>query len=222
VPVARVAGQVLSVNVGRPEGGPWTGRVGRTAIRKLAQDGPVMVRRDGLVGDSVCDLKFHGGPDRAVYAFAREDLDHWQAELGRPVPDGLFGENLTTSGLDVTGALLGERWRVGSALVEVATVRTACRVFASWLALNGHDETAWIRRFTAHGRPGAYLRVLEEGMVERGDRLGVVHRPDHDVTVGAVFRMVTSERPVLPRLLGLPGLAEDLREKAEKVLARSR
>lgn len=207
--------QVLAVNVGRPETGPWTGRVGRTAIRKHAQSGPVAIRRAGLVGDSVCDLAFHGGPDRAVYAYAREDLDHWQAELGRPLRDGLFGENLTTSGLDVTGALLGEQWRVGTALVEVAAVRTACRVFSSWLGLHGLEEAGWIRRFTALGSPGAYLRVLEEGVVERGDGLEVVHRPDHGVSIGLAFRALTTERSLLPRLLLVEGLAEHLREKAE-------
>ncbi|WP_199286657.1 MOSC domain-containing protein [Nocardioides houyundeii] len=212
--------QVLAVNVGRPETGPWTGRVGRTAIRKRPVHGPVMVRRTGLDGDSVCDLKFHGGPDRAVYAFAREDLDHWQTALGRPVPDGQFGENLTTSGIDLGAALLGERWRVGAALVEVATVRTACRVFANWMGLRGYDDTAWIKRFTAHGRPGAYLRVLEEGAVERGDELEVVHRPDHGVTMQLAFRALTTERALLPELLAVDDLAEDLRRKITPRLAR--
>ncbi|WP_205304852.1 MOSC domain-containing protein [Nocardioides sp. 616] len=212
--------QVLAVNVGRPETGPWTGRVGRTAIRKRPVHGPVMVRRTGLDGDSVCDLKFHGGPDRAVYAFAREDLDHWQTALGRPVPDGQFGENLTTSGIDLGAALLGERWRVGAALVEVATVRTACRVFANWMGLRGYDDTAWIKRFTAHGRPGAYLRVLEEGAVERGDELEVVHRPDHGVTMQLAFRAVTTERALLPELLVVDDLAEDLRRKITTRLVR--
>lgn len=211
--------QVLAVNVGRPETGPWTGRVGRTAIRKHPQTGPVRVRRSGLLGDSVCDVAFHGGPDRAVYAFAREDLDHWEGELGRPVRDGLFGENLTTSGLDVTGALLGERWRVGSALVEVAAVRTACRVFTNWMGMHGHEEAGWIKRFTAQGSPGAYLRVVEEGVVERGDGIRVVHRPEHDVTVGLAFRALTTERTLLPRLLEVDGLAEHLREKAEAYAA---
>lgn len=215
--------QVLAVNVGRPETGPWTGRVGRTAIRKHPQTGPVRVRRSGLLGDSVCDVAFHGGPDRAVYAFAREDLDHWAAELGEPLRDGLFGENLTTSGLDVTDARLGERWRVGNALVEVASVRTACRVFSRWMGKHGHEEAGWVRRFTLHGRPGAYLRVLEEGVVERGDAVHVVDRPAHEVSVGMVFRALTTERALLPRLLEVEDLAEHLREKAETYVAtRSR
>ncbi|WP_110182519.1 MOSC domain-containing protein [Nocardioides solisilvae] len=214
-----MSAQVIAVNVGRPEGGPWTGRVGRTAIRKHPQAGPVGVRRTGLDGDSVCDLTFHGGPDRAVYAFAREDLDHWQSVLDRPLRDGLFGENLTTSGLEVTEARLGERWRVGTALVEVASVRTACRVFTSWLGRHGLEEGGWVRRFTEHGHPGAYLRVLEEGVVERGDAVEVVHRPAHDVTVGLAFRAVTTERALLPRLLEVDGLAEHLREKAEAYAA---
>ncbi|WP_181312905.1 MOSC domain-containing protein [Nocardioides campestrisoli] len=211
--------QVLAVNVGKAETGPWTGRVGRSGIRKLAVDGPVMARRTGMAGDTVCDRKFHGGPNKAVYAFAREDLDHWQEELGRPVPDGHFGENLTTSGIDLNAALLGERWRVGAALLEVSTVRTPCRVFAGWMGLTGYDDTAWIKRFTAHGHPGAYLRVLEEGAVERGDGIEVVERPDHDVTIELAFRAFTTERALLPALLVVEDLSEDLRRKAVAYLA---
>lgn len=214
--------QVLSVSVGRPETGPWTGRVGRSAIRKRPRSGPVAVRRGGLEGDSVCDLTFHGGVDKAVYAFAREQLDHWQTELGRPVPDGHFGENLTTTGIDLEAALLGERWRVGTALVEVATVRTPCRVFAGWMALTGYDDAGWIKRFTAHGRSGAYLRVVEEGVVERGDPLEVVHRPEHEVTVSTAFRAFTTDRHRLPELLVVDGLAEELRLKAEAWVTRAR
>lgn len=200
-----MSAQVLALNVGRPETGAWTGRVGRTAIRKRPVAGPVAIRRAGLAGDSVCDQKYHGGPDHAVYAYAREDLDHWQAELGREIPDGHFGENLTTSGIDLNEVLLGERWRVGSALLEVAGVRTACRVFQGWMALNGFDERGWVKRFTAHGRPGPYLRVLEEGVVERGDPIGVEHRPAHGTAVGTMFRALTTERHLLSGLQPVEG-----------------
>lgn len=211
--------QVLSVNTGRPETGPWTGRVGRTAIRKTPSTGPVDVRRAGLGGDHVCDQRYHGGPDHAVYAFAREDLDVWGRRLGSPLPDGHFGENLTTSGIDVNEAVIGERWRVGTALLEVAKVRTPCRVFAGFMGVTGHQEQGWIRRFTAEGRPGPYLRVLEEGVVEAGDPLVVEHRPDHGVTVATVFRALTTQRALLPELLRAPELAADVRAKAEKAAA---
>jgi MOSC domain-containing protein YiiM len=210
------AAQVLSVNTGRPETGRWTGRVGRTGIRKTPVAGPAVVRRGGLGGDHVCDRKHHGGPDQAVYAFAREDLDAWGERLGSPLPDGHFGENLTTTGLDVNEALIGERWRVGTALLEVATVRIPCRVFAGFMGVTGHQEQGWIRRFTAEGRPGPYLRVLEEGVVEAGDPVVVEHRPDHGVTVAVVFRALTTQRSLLPGLVRAPELAADVRARAER------
>ncbi|WP_122818121.1 MOSC domain-containing protein [Nocardioides pantholopis] len=205
--------RVLSVNLGRPETGEWTGRVGSSGIRKTATPDPVAVRRDGLVGDSVCDRRDHGSPDNAVYVFAREDLDRWSDELGAALPDGQFGENLTTRGIDVNEALVGERWRVGTALLEVAKVRTACRVFAGFMELSGHDPTGWIKRFTRDGRPGPYLRVLEEGVVQAGDPIVVEHRPDHDVTVAVLFRALTTERDLLPHVLSVPALSETVRSR---------
>lgn len=207
------SGQVVVVNVGQSERGAWTGRIGRTSIRKEAATGPVRVRWQGLEGDSISDLKYHGTPDNAVYAFAREDLDRWQTVLGQEIRSGQFGENLTTAGIDVNEALVGEHWRVGSALLEVAKVRTPCRVFANWMDLSGYDSAAWVRRFTEEGRPGPYLRVLEEGVVEAGDPITVEHRPDHGITVAYMFRALTTERALLPELLRIDGLAESVRAK---------
>lgn len=205
--------RILSVNVGGPETGEWTGRVGRTAIRKRAVEGPVPVRRAGLGGDTICDQKYHGGPDNAVYVYAREDLDRWAATLGADLPDGHFGENLTTRGIDVNEALVGERWRVGTALLEVAKVRTPCTVFKNFMGRTGYDDTAWVKRFTREGRPGPYLRVLEEGVVQAGDPVTVEHRPDHDVTVSMLFRAITTERDLLPRVLAVDALSETVRTK---------
>lgn len=212
---------VRSVNVGAPETGPWTGRVGRTGIRKKPQPGPVTVRRLGLAGDSVCDEKFHGGPDQAVYAFAREDLDRWGRALGAPLPDGHFGENLTTVGIDVNDALVGERWRVGAVLLEVSGVRIPCRVFAGFMGVTGYDDTGWIKRFTADGRPGPYLRVLEEGSVAPGDPVVVEQRPRHGVRVTTMFRALTTEPHLMPRLLEVEDLADRVRARVERHLARS-
>ncbi len=203
--------RVLSVNLGRPETGDWTGRMGRSGIRKTGSSAPVAVRRTGLVGDAVCDTRDHRGPDHAVYAYAREDLDRWSAALGARLPDGQFGENLTTHGIDVNEALIGERWRVGTALLEVAKVRTPCRVFAGFMEVTGHDPAGWLKRFTLDGRPGPYLRVLEEGTVQAGDPVVVEHRPDHDVTVSVVFRAITTERELLPRVLAVAELSESVR-----------
>lgn len=207
---------VVSVNIGRPESGPWTGRVGRTAIRKRPVPGPVAVRPEGLAGDSICDRRFHGGPDQAVYVYAREDLDHWRALLGRDVPDGRFGENLTTRGIDVNAAYLGDRWRVGTALLEVVRVRIPCRVFADFMGLTGYDDTAWVKRFTAEGRPGPYLRVLEPGVVRAGDPVVVEHVADHGVSVATLFRATTTDLALGRELLSVPGLPEGARRMLEQ------
>ncbi|MFD5473720.1 MOSC domain-containing protein [Streptomyces sp. NPDC127105] len=202
--------KLLSVNLGRAEAVPYTDQPdGVTGIGKRPADGPVKVSApgpkglgaSGLAGDAVCDTRHHGGDDQAVYAVAREDLDEWERELGRTLANGVFGENLTTLGLDITGARIGERWRIGSplgpsVLLEVTSGRIPCRTFQGHLG-----EKGWVKRFTRRAAPGAYLRVLEAGEIRAGDPVEIVHRPDHDVTVGLQFRAMTTERPLLPRLL---------------------
>ncbi len=207
-----VVGRVLTVNVAAPGGG--------TGIDKRPIDDAVAVRPpgpmhnglgSGLVGDTICNRTFHGGDDQAVYAYAREDLDHWQASLGRDLLNGMFGENLTTSGLDVTNARIGEQWAVGASglRLEVSRPRIPCRTFAQWLAVRG-----WVKTFTAAAVPGAYLRVLDAGPVRAGDQIEVIHRPAHDITVGLVFRAMTKEPELLPRLVGIAALPDEIRQIA--------
>ncbi|MFD5133481.1 MOSC domain-containing protein [Streptomyces olindensis] len=218
--------KLLSVNLGRAKAVPYTDNPeGVTGIDKQPVAGPVRVSApgpkgiggSGLAGDAVCKLEHHGGDDQAVYAMAREDMDEWERELGRPLPDGAFGENLTTSGLDVSGALIGERWRIGPEVVlEVTSGRIPCRTFQGHLG-----EKGWVKRFTRRGAPGAYLRVIEPGEIRAGDPVEIVHRPDHDVTVALQFRAVTTERTLLPRLLAAgealhPELLRTAREYEEK------
>ncbi|HKE17124.1 MAG TPA: MOSC domain-containing protein [Kofleriaceae bacterium] len=217
---------VLSLNVGRAVPSQHTD-VGVTGIDKRPVDGPVDVRApgtkrgglgSGLVGDAVCDRRHHGGDDQAVYAYAREDLDGWAARLGRPLASGSFGENLTTSGIDLTAALIGERWRVGAGLVlEVSCPRIPCRTFAGWLG-----EQGWVKTFTAARVPGAYLRVAEPGSVRRGDPIDVVARPAHDVSIGVVFRALTGEAHLLERVLEVGALPEAECEGARRLLQKAR
>lgn len=217
---------VLSVNIGRAQRTEHSS-VRVTAIDKRPVDGPVEVRApgakrgglgSGLVGDMICDRRHHGGDDQAVYAYAREDLDVWAAALGRPLASGCFGENLTTAELDVTGARIGERWRVGRALVlEVSCPRIPCRTFAGWLGKHG-----WIKRFTRAARPGAYLRVLEPGAVQRGDAIDVIDRPAHDITIGVVFRALTHEPLLLERVLAVGALPAADQPDAMRKLERAR
>lgn len=194
-----------TVNLGQPRPNPHK-EVGRTGIGKQPTEGPVEVRApgpketglgSGLVGDFIGDGKHHGGDGQAVYAFQREDLDEWERRLGRELPNGFFGENLTTVGLEVNDARLGERWRVGRDVVlQVTTPRIPCSTFRGWIG-----EKGWARIFTAAGRPGSYLSVVAPGTIRAGDPIEVVHRPDHHVTISMAFRATTTDRALLPRLL---------------------
>lgn len=204
---------VLSVNVSRPreiEG------VGLTGIAKMPVAGPVAVRALGLDGDQVADTRHHGGVEQAVYAFAREDLDAWGERIGGPIAHGGFGENLTTEGIDVNAAEVGERWRIGTTLLEISSIRTPCNKFKAWLGVSGLDNTQWVRRFAAEARPGPYLRVLEEGVLQAGDEIEVVHRPGHGVTVSEMFRALNTDRTLLPRLLLVDGLSAKVRDVVER------
>ena len=167
----------------------------------------------GLVGDTIGNRHVHGGDDQAVYAYAREDLDTWQTAMRRELGNGVFGENVTTSGVDVTNARIGELWRVGSdgLRLEVSRPRIPCRTFAQWLSVQG-----WIKTFTGAAVPGAYLRVVEPGTVRAGDDIEVVGRPDHSVTIGIVFRALTTEPELLPLLLEAEALPDALKERARR------
>lgn len=206
-----------SVNVGVPKPNPYK-ETKATGIDKQPQTGPVEVRApgpkttglgSGLVGDFIGDGKHHGGDEQAVYAFARENLDDWETRLERPLPNGFFGENLTTTGLDVNEARMGERWRVGDEVVlEVTSPRIPCSTFRGWVG-----EKGWLKTFTEIARPGAYLKVLTPGTIRSGDEIEVIHRPDHDVTVSLVYRALTTERALLPRLLEAgDDLVDELKE----------
>ncbi|MER5767940.1 MOSC domain-containing protein [Streptomyces sp. NPDC001985] len=196
--------KLLTVNTG-PRRPTEYSDAALTAIDKRPVDGPVWVSGpgpkgvggSGLAGDEIGDPRHHGGDDQAVYAVAREDLDFWEGELGRPLRNGIFGENLTTSGIEVNAALVGERWRIGGrAVLEATTGRIPCRTFAAWMG-----EKGWVRRFTRQARTGAYLRVVEPGPIRAGDPVEIVHRPDHGVTVTMAFLAGTTQRTLLPEVL---------------------
>lgn len=192
---------LLSLNVGSNE--PNLAKNNRTGITKRPVDradvrrpGPKRTGEgSGLVDDFIGDMKNHGGDDQAVYAYAREDLDRWAGLLDRELANGLFGENLTTLGIDPNEALLGERWRIGDVELVVTCPRIPCSTFGARMGLRG-----WVKRFAADGRPGAYFSIATEGTLVQGDPIEVVHRPDHGVTISRCFRAMTTERGLMPEL----------------------
>ena len=218
----RIMAKVLTVNLAHPRPNPDVKAGGTTGIDKRPTDDVVAVRKPGpmdgglgggLVGDTIGNRHVHGGDDQAVYAYAREDLDTWQIAMRRELGNGVFGENVTTAGVDVTNARIGELWRVGSdgLRLEVSRPRIPCRTFAQWLSVQG-----WIKTFTGAAVPGAYLRVVQPGTVRAGDDIEVVGRPDHSVTIGVVFRALTTEPELLPLLLDAEALPDALKERARR------
>ena len=204
--LGRVTARLLSVNVGRPaQLSVRRGRPLMSAIGKAPVEGRVRVAGVNVEGDDQADRRVHGGPDKAVYAYASEDTAFWAVELGRELGPGAFGENLTTEGLDVSGAVVGERWRVGSVELEVCQPRLPC----SKLALR-MGEPRMVKRFAQASRPGAYLRIVREGSVGAGDAVEVLSRPSHGITVREVSDAILLDEALLARAAGAPELPRDL------------
>jgi len=199
---------LLSVNVGRPQQlSVRRGRPLMSAIGKAPVDGRVPVEGVNVAGDDQADRRVHGGPDKAVYAYAREDAAFWESELGRELGPGAFGENLTTEGLDVSGAVVGERWRIGTVELEVCQPRLPCNKLALRMG-----EPKMVKRFAQASRPGAYLRIAVEGSLAAGDPIEVLERPEHGITVRDVSDAILIDETLLERAASAPALPSDLAE----------
>jgi MOSC domain-containing protein YiiM len=198
--------RLLTVNVGSPREVRVGDRVIRTAIWKEPVTGRVALRGVNLAGDDQADRTVHGGPDKAVYAYASEDTTWWAEQVGADLGPAAFGENLTTAGVDVSQARIGELWAVGSALLEVRQSRMPC--FKLGLRMG---DPGFVRAFAKAQRPGAYLAIAREGDVGAGDTVDIVHRPDHGVTVELMHRALLHDRDLLPELLAAPELMPEWR-----------
>ena len=208
--------RVVSVNVARPaQIGVRRGRPVMSAIGKQPVSGRVTVAGVNVAGDGQADRRVHGGPDKAVYAYGFEDALWWSARLGRELGPGAFGENLTLESVDVTAAVIGERWRIGSVELQVCQPRLPCYK----LGLRFGDPQM-LRRFAEAGRPGAYLRIVEEGELGAGDRVDISDRPAHGVTIGLVARAILLDERLLAGAAAAPELPESLaRWMRERALA---
>jgi MOSC domain-containing protein YiiM len=207
--MATPLGKVLSVNVGTAREFEYNGRPARSAIWKSPVLGRVAARGVNLAGDDQADRAAHGGPDKALYAYAVEDARWWEQQIGRALVYGEFGENLTTEGIDVNDAVVGERWQIGTVVLEVSEPRIPC-----WRLGVRMNDRRFPRRFTEALRPGAYLRIVVEGDVGAGDEVHQRERPDHDLTVRHVFRIYTRDHAEVERLLAVPQMSEAWRRWA--------
>ena len=210
-----MSARVLSINITSiVHQGEWTGSEGRTGIDKRSVVGSVEFKNNGVAGDRIIDTNVHGGYDQAVYAYAREDALWWEKEIGEEIPAGRFGENLTTEGIDVNAALVGEQWKIGSVILEVSQPRIPCRVFAGFW-----KHATLIKDFTQAGRPGAYLRIIQEGTAQAGDAIEVIYKPDHSVSIGDLFSAKSGERAKINEIKVVPQLSQGFKEWAEKIAA---
>lgn len=189
-----VTPRVLSTNIARPL--TVSGKSSRqTGIHKVPVGsldvfvpGPQYGDGPGVTGDFVGDSKHHGGAEKAVYLYAREELDYWGEQAGTNYPHGMFGENITTTGINWSETLVNQRFSIGSAVLEVSSPRQPCRTFAEWLGLKG-----WVKTFAAHGDCGAYARVIEPGTIKPADEITFHRRPNHGITMGMVFAAVMGD-----------------------------
>jgi MOSC domain-containing protein YiiM len=212
-----VIGRVVSVNVGRPRTVEWAGRRVRTAIWKAPVSGPVAVRGENLDGDDQADRRVHGGRDKAIYAYAEEDYRWWEATLGAALGPATFGENLTTAGIDLADAVVGERWLAGSATLEVSEPRLPC--FKLGIRMG---DAGFVERFERAARFGTYLRIAAGGEVRAGDPVVRVCRPAHGLRVGdliAAHLQPTAE--LLARVVTTTDVSPGWRHHAERALARA-
>ena len=209
--------RVLSVNVGRAREFDYNGRPAKSAIWKSPVAGRITARGVNLEGDDQADRKAHGGPDKSVYAYAIEDVRWWEEKLGQSLQHGEFGENLTTEGVAVNDALVGERWAIGTAVFEVSEPRIPC-----WRLGVRMNDQGFVRRFTEALRPGIYLRIIVEGAVGAGDEIRILERPDHDMTIRDIFRIYTRDRGEVERLLAIPRMSESWREWARNRLQKEK
>lgn len=210
-----MSARVLSINITSVvHQGEWTGSEGRTGIDKRSVVGSVEFKNNGVAGDRIIDTNVHGGYDQAVYAYAREDAQWWEKVIGEEIPAGKFGENLTTEGIDVNAAFVGEQWKIGSVILEVSQPRIPCRVFAGFW-----KRATLIKDFTQAGRPGAYLRIIQEGTAQAGDAIEVIYKPDHSVSISDLFSAKSGERAKINEIKVVPQLSQGFKEWAEKIAA---
>jgi MOSC domain-containing protein YiiM len=196
-------GRLISVNVGEPRTVEYHGRTVSTGIYKFPVEGPVRVEGVNLVGDDQADRRVHGGVHKAVYAYASEDYEWWSERLGHTLPPGMFGDNLTTRGIDVGGAVVGQQWRIGDVVLEVSEPRAPCYKLGIRM-----EDPEFPALFSAADRPGSYLRIVGEGSLAAGDTVEIGPPPGHGLTVADIARIHDRDRHEAGRLLEAPQLSD--------------
>ena len=209
--------QLLSTNIGKLQSIPWAKKTTKTGIFKLPVEGPVEVQKNGLEGDYIGSKKYHGGPDQAIYLYSAEDYSWWEQTLGRKLPFGIFGENLTVTSLGTQPPRVGDRWQIGEIVLELSAPRIPCATLAARM-----EEPTFVKQFAQAKRGGAYARVLQPGSVTTGMMVSVTPTPLPHPTIQELFQVWHQRKKdpnLLRRALESP-LASRSREDVEKWLAR--
>jgi ferredoxin-NADP reductase/MOSC domain-containing protein YiiM len=214
-----LCGRLVSLNVGLPRDVPWKGKTVHTGIFKYPVEGARVARRVNIDGDGQGDLAGHGGEQRAVLVYQQSSYDHWRRELGRDDLDaGMFGENFTVDGLPDDDVCIGDRFRIGGAEFEVTQPRVTC--FRLGMRLERPDLPSLL---VSHRRPGFYLRVIQEGPVQRGDAIYRTRRGPHAMSVAAIDALLylpDRDEDALRRSVDIPALSPGWRESFHMLLAR--
>ncbi len=207
---------ILSVNVGQPREVEFRGRPVSTGIFKYPVDGPVRVDGVNVAGDDQADRRVHGGVDKAVYAYAAEDYEWWSRQLGRTLNPGTFGDNLTTGGIDIGAAVVGQRWQIRDVVLEVSEPRVPC--FKLGIRM---EDDAFLAMFSAADRPGSYLRIIAEGSLAAGDPVGIGPAPGHGLSVLDVARIYDRDQGEAGRLLEAGQLSDRWKRWARRLADRT-
>ena len=214
--MATAEAKILSVNVGKPRHFDYKGRRAKSAIWKSPVNGRTFARGINLDGDDQADREAHGGFDKAVYAYAREDIVWWEQQIGRSIEFGGFGENLTTEGMEVNNALIGEHWQIGSVILEVSEPRIPC-----WRLGVRMQDKSFPKKFTQALRPGPYFRIIQEGELAPGDTISVLEKPKHDLTLQDVFRIYTKDHQEAERIINVEHMSADWKRWAKKIIEKN-
>ena len=205
--------KVLSVNITAiVHEGEWTASEGKTGIDKRAVKEETTFSQEQVAGDVIVDRKNHGGYHQAVYVYAREDADWWEREIGTTIDNGRFGENLTTLGINVNESVIGERWKIGSVILEVSQPRIPCRTFAGFW-----QRPTLIKEFMSAGRPGTYCRIIQEGEITAGDLIEVIEIPSHGIKISDLYAAKNGERSKIKEISQVQELSPEYQEWAKSI-----
>ena len=214
--MSTLSAKIISVNVGKPKHFDYKGRQAKSAIWKSPVTDKIIARGINLDGDEQADREAHGGFDKAVYAYAREDAEWWEQQIGRSIAHGEFGENLTTEGIEVNDALIGERWQIGSVILEVSEPRIPC-----WRLGVRMQDKSFPKKFTKALRPGPYFRIIQEGELGTGDTISIIEKPNHNLTLRDVFRIYTKDHNEAERILNVEQMSADWKRWANNIVQKS-